>query len=196
VARARATDDRALMQAAAKVFNAKGYRSTTIDDIAEAAKISRPTVYSYAKSKRWLFDRIINEMLDDLAFRLESSRNLKGSPADRLRAVVDTHIEAAVENRTFLALLLSAEADLSPATRKKFRAWARRVTDDFEAMLTDCLDERAVERGLDPAIAANLIVSMLTSLHRWYYPARSIDKDQLSNQVLMLVGGVLDHGSR
>jgi AcrR family transcriptional regulator len=43
MARERATDTQALVSAAAKTFREKGYRSSTIDDIALAAGISRPT---------------------------------------------------------------------------------------------------------------------------------------------------------
>lgn len=47
MARSRATDNETLLRAAAEVFESKGYSNATIDDIAEAAGISRPTVYKY-----------------------------------------------------------------------------------------------------------------------------------------------------
>lgn len=191
MARARATDSTALIHAAARVFRTKGYRNATIDDIAVAAKVSRPTVYSYAKSKRWLLDRIVYELLDDLGERLQKDLHTGSTPYDHLRAVINTHIEGAVANRTFYAIIFSEETELSAAARKRFRAWAHDVTLEFRDLLQRCLDENAIERGLDPTVAANLIVTMLTSIYRWYNPRGSVTPNELVDQILMVMGGIL-----
>lgn len=62
MARERATDTTALVAAAAETFHRKGYRNSTIDDIAEAAGISRPTVYKYTRSKQHLLDLMVDEV--------------------------------------------------------------------------------------------------------------------------------------
>lgn len=193
MARSRATDELALIRAAARVFRAKGYRNTTIDDIADAARVSRPTVYSYAKSKRWLLDRLVYDLLDDHATRLEAARLVGETPYDHLRAVINTHVESAVAHRTFYAILFSEETELSPSVRSRFRAWAHQTTSDFRELLESCLDEASVKTGLDPTIAANLIVSMLTSIHRWYNPRGPVKPEHLTEQILMVISGVLNH---
>jgi len=192
MARARVTTLEALIHASAAVFGSKGFRNATIDDIAEAANISRPTVYSYAKSKRWLFDQIVYALLDDLAERVEASKRVEPAPRGQLRAVIRTYIDAIVANRTFLAILLSAEAELSPAARTRFRIWAHDITTDFRDLLEGCLDQDAWRGNrLDTTVAANLVVSMLTSLHRWYDPNASVNPEELAEQILVLLGGVL-----
>jgi hypothetical protein len=35
------------------------------------------------------------------------------------------------------------------------------------------------------------VVSMLTSLHRWYDPNASVNPEELAEQILVLLGGVL-----
>ena len=51
MAQARRSSEAALLRAAGRVFAEKGFHSTTIDDIAVAAGVSRPTVYAYTRSK-------------------------------------------------------------------------------------------------------------------------------------------------
>lgn len=196
MARARATDESALVQAAARVFRRKGYRNSTIDDIAVAAGVSRPTVYSYAKSKRWLLDRIVNDLIDISDSELRADRRVSDTPHDQLRAVINTHVKLAVSNRVFYAILLSEEAELSPAARKRFRAWAHQNTIEFRELLEQCLDERRHEAGLDTNIAANLIVTMLTDVYRWYDPKGTVGPDQLTDQILTLLSGILDPSLR
>ena len=52
--RGRAIDTPGLIAAAAGVFERKGFRNATIDDVAEAAGIARATLYRYADSKQHL----------------------------------------------------------------------------------------------------------------------------------------------
>lgn len=192
MARARATDSQKLIRAAARVFRSKGYHNATIDDIAVSARVSRQTVYRYTKSKRFLLDCIVQEVLDDLAARLEADLHAGRTPYDHLHAVITTHVESAVENRTFYAIVFSEEAELSPKMRKQFRDWAHHTTLDFQKLLERCLNTDGITAGLDPTIAANLIVTMLTSIHRWYDPKGPVKPDQLADQILTIIGGILD----
>lgn len=193
MARARVTDDAALLTAAASVFREKGYRGTTISDIADAAGVSRPTLYSYAGSKQWLLDRIVRELLDRVTRLLDSHYQTGDTPWQRLNAVVARHVVSAVENAGFYAILLSEESELSPETREYYRVVAHRNTAVFRRLLDECAPENS--RGtLDTTIAANLIVSMLSSLHRWYDPDGPVGLDQLTDQITLVIRRVLTPG--
>lgn len=188
MARSRAIDTRGLVAAAAEVFHQKGYRNSTIDDIAEAAGISRPTVYKYTKNKRWLLDRMLETVTDDLGKRLRAVLDSDADPGTRLREVVRVHVRSATEHRTFYAIVFSEHTELSEAGRPRFRAWAREVTKDFRALLDECVAGRPT--NVDTSIAANLMLSMLTSLYRWYDPAGSTTPEELEEQILLLAGGI------
>jgi AcrR family transcriptional regulator len=189
MARERATDTRALVRAAATAFEEKGYRNTTIDDIAEAAGISRPTVYKYTGSKRELLDQTVDEITSYLGARLREVLDGDREPVAKLRAVIAVHVQAAVTNRTFYAIVFSEETELSAGARRKFRAWAREVTDDFARLLDECRTGRP--GGADIQIAANLILTMLTSLHRWYRPGGRVGPAELTGQILRVADGLL-----
>lgn len=191
MARARATDETALIRAAGQVFRDKGYHNATIDDIAEAAHISRPTVYAYAESKRWILDRLVDQLLDEVDARLEADSQAGATPLEHLRAVIGTYVSLAVDNRALYPVLLTEETDLSPKMRKRYRLWAHRNTNFFRNVLEDCLSDGTHEARLDSTIAANLIVSMLTSIYRWYDPKGPLTPEQLTDQIFLLISGVL-----
>jgi TetR/AcrR family transcriptional regulator, cholesterol catabolism regulator len=190
MARERATDTSALVRAAARVFEEKGYRNATIDDIAAAAGISRPTVYKYSRSKQWLLDRIADEVTSYLGARLRAILDSSAEPAARLRQVIEIHVEAAVTNRTFYAIVFSEETELSGLARRKFRIWAHQVTEDFRELMEECRAAGGPSDGLNTTIAAHLILTMLTSLHRWYQPGGAVKPGQLTEQILAVVGAV------
>lgn len=191
MARSRATDTSALVRAAAEVFGSKGYRNTTIDDIAEAAGVSRPTVYQYTSSKRELLDSMVDVVLDDLTVQLRVALDGDDAPAEKFRRIVDIHVQGATSLSTFYSILFSEQVELSEAARAKFHRFSHDVAVDLRGMLDDFAAEGSTPLGLDSWIASNLILSMLTSLYRWYDPDGATDPAGLGEQIIILLGTVI-----
>ncbi len=194
MARSRSTDSVALVEAAAGVFESKGYRNATIDDIADAAGVSRPTVYKYTSSKRALLDSLVDAVCDDLEQRLDPVIDDASVPAAvRVRQVVSMHIDSAVQRRSFYAIVFSEQVELSEQAKARFHRFSHKMAVDFQRLLDGCLTERppVVSTPLDTLIAANLVLSMLTSLYRWYDPAGTTSPAQLTEQVLGVLSGIV-----
>jgi AcrR family transcriptional regulator len=196
MARERATDTTALVAAAAEVFRVRGYHNATIDDIAEAAGISRPTVYKYTKSKQHLLDLMVDQVTQDMGRRMQAVIHSTDDPTERLRRVVRAHVEAAVANRTFYAIVLSEEVEVSDAGREQFRKWARGVTAEFQELVEECLRAQPNPPKVDPFIVANLVLSMLTSLYRWYDPTGPASPERLTDEILLVIGNLLPFARR
>lgn len=190
MARERATDTRALVAAAARVFEEKGYHNSTIDDIAAAAGISRPTVYKYTKSKQHLLDLMVEEVTSDMARRTDAILTSDGPASERLRDFVSTHVHATIANRAFYAIVFSEEVELSNKMREFFRAWAREQTRRTASLVKDCLDD-AGTTGIDPTVGANLLESMLATLYRWYHSDGAVSPESLINQILAFLGSLI-----
>lgn len=60
-----------IVDAARKVFSAKGYLKSTMDEIALAAEITKPTIYLYFKTKDDLLINLMQPLIDDIRNRLE-----------------------------------------------------------------------------------------------------------------------------
>ncbi len=191
MARQRATTSEEIVAAAARVFEVKGYRNTTIDDISEAAGISRPTVYKYIESKPWLLDRMVDAVTQELTAKLDELFSSPLPPKEKLRRGVELHIELATQKRVYYAIVLSELTELSDAGRRTWRAWSRDVTDRFTGLIDDYLRSEGIPPRMSTTVLANLMLTMLTSLHRWYDPAGPTTPDQLAQQVLTLLSGAL-----
>lgn len=190
MARDRATDTATLVAAAAEVIRVKGYHNTTIDDIAEAVGISRPTVYKYIESKQWLLDQMVDTLARQFDARLHDLTAAVDDPVARLRLTITTVIVSAVENRTLYGIAFSEQAELSEDGLQRFNEWAHQVTVRFKQLLDDCRAAESAPAGLNTWIAANLMLSMLSSLYRWYDPNGPVDLPALTDQVLLVVGAV------
>lgn len=187
--RDKATTTEDVVTAAAVLFVEKGYRNSTIDDICEAAGISRPILYKYIESKSWLLDQMVLAVTDELEARLRTLLESEVLAAERLRQTVHLHIEAATTKRAFYATVFSEQSEMSDTSRAHFQAWSHRITRDFAHLIEECFDASSTESGADASVLANLLLTMLTSLYRWYDPRGQVTPLQLADQVIRLMRG-------
>jgi AcrR family transcriptional regulator len=62
----RAARREQVLGCAVKVFSQRGYHATTVSDIIEEAGVARGTFYLYFKSKRAIFDELLDEYLKQI----------------------------------------------------------------------------------------------------------------------------------
>lgn len=79
--RSRLTQDK-LLSAARRLFDERGYAGTAIDDIAQAAGVTRGAVYHHFGGKERLFRAVIEEIQDELADHFDRNADKYDDPWD------------------------------------------------------------------------------------------------------------------
>jgi len=136
----------AVLTAAARLFADKGYVTTSMREIAEAAGVAKPTIYYYFKSKEGLFDALLERGVSSLCGRLKeiNARDDSFDPRKCLEDAVLASFEFAAEhsdlNRFIHSLVFSPP--LRPERKAIEKAFAR-VMEEFREVLA-----RAAEAGL------------------------------------------------
>jgi AcrR family transcriptional regulator len=189
--RRRVTDTESIVAAAVRVFDRKGYREATLDDVAAEAGVSKPTVYQYAKSKLWLLETILERAIYPLEEQAREVIAAPGTAVERLEVYVDLSVRAAIRNRMYYSVLISDESALSPTDRKRFRQWAHAMDARVEDLLKNCVVEGSVRGDIDLGMAARLLNSQLTSIHRWYRPGGRLNAEQIAAEVKKYLRGLV-----
>lgn len=120
-----------ILEAALEVFSAHGFRGATIDQIAEAAGMSKPNLLYYFPRKEEIHKRLMIEMLD---IWLAPLRELDsdGDPIPELRSYIRRKLEMSRDfprqSRLFANEMLQG---------------APRIIDVLEGALKDLVDEKA-----------------------------------------------------
>ncbi len=81
-----------ILKIAREIFSRYGYKKTTLDDIANAVRKGKSSLYYYFKSKEDLFQAVIMKEVDILAHELEIVINRNTDPADKLRDYILTKL--------------------------------------------------------------------------------------------------------
>jgi AcrR family transcriptional regulator len=152
---------RAILNAAEDLFGLHGFKKAGIDEIAAQAKVSKPLIYRYFKSKKDLFevvvDRVISEWCEVIS--AEGAR-VTPSPAHNLRLIVQASLGFA-SSRGVLRGLLASESQLMLAG---YSDVLDRGTATLRRVVTETL-ERGVQTGevrtdLDVARMAEVITEV------------------------------------
>lgn len=83
-----------ILEAALDVFSVQGFRGATLDQIAEAAGMSKPNLLYYFKRKEDIHNRLIAEMLDTWLAPLHAL-NADGDPIPEIRSYIRRKLEMA-----------------------------------------------------------------------------------------------------
>lgn len=100
-----------LIAVAGEMFLQKGYRATTVDDIAQRAGMSKKTVYQIFSAKSELFDALLTEWFAPFTIPVESNGR---SPREVLTDVLCRLVNFALSERQIsMTRLLIAESSQS-----------------------------------------------------------------------------------
>lgn len=181
---ARARDTReAILKAAAQVLGRKGYRDTTTNRIAERAGVSIGSLYEYFCNK----DEIVAVLLDR---HLTDGEALLGAQPADLSDPIGTLVEAYVAFHAAdpaLHRVLSHEAPLSPATRKRVASLDAKIAALVESALKGLVPH--------PALSARLMVDAVDALtHRWIVDAQGtpLPAGRLAAELKTMLGSYLE----
>src|SRR5215218_6206434 len=100
---------RQLLDAALEAFATRGFHATSMNDVAEAAGVTKPVLYQHFGSKRALYQ----ELLDDVAATLEArihAATATGSPRSQVEAGFRAYFTFVAERRSRFTLLFGSGA--------------------------------------------------------------------------------------
>ncbi len=96
-----------IMQCALELFSDKGYEGTGIQEITQAAGITKPTLYYYFGNKEGLLKAILDFYFSDFTVKLENAAAYSGDTVNTVTQISRMFLTAAKENTLFYRMYLS-----------------------------------------------------------------------------------------
>ena len=117
------------MGAASRVFAARPYHVVCMDDVAEAARVGKGTLYRYFPSKEDLYLGVVAEAFDLLIGELERVEAEDLPPAVALSRMIEAIVETFARHLPFFRLMQQGEARLFLRKKQVVRARRDRIAD-------------------------------------------------------------------
>lgn len=169
----------ALLGAAVRSFNERGFHATSLDDVAASLNVTKPTIYYYFANKdEILFEcvRLGLEGIREIADAVESSG---GSGLDRLKALMRGY--AVIMTKDFgMCVTRTADHELSAESRAKFRALKREIDQTVRQVVEDGIADGSIASG-DSRLMTFTLSGALNWVARWYEPTGSLTAEQIAD---------------
>jgi len=167
----------AIVDVAVQVFLRHGYDGASLDQVAEAAGITKASIYYHAAGKEALLKHGVGRALDALFAVLDEPAALDGRALDRLKHVVRRTIEITVKRLPEVALLLRVRGNTGT------ERWILERRRRFDRLVAKIVDEAQATGELRADIEAGLITrllfGMLNSITEWYRPGGGLNVDDI-----------------
>jgi AcrR family transcriptional regulator len=160
---------RQLFDVALTLFAAHGYPATTMDDIAEAAGVTKPLVYQHFESKRALYLELMDVFSTELVTRIVKATAGAEGPRQQVELGFAAYFELMVDNEPAFRLLYGRDAPDDP----ELGAALRRVEDAIAQAIDPLIDA-----GLEPGhrlLLAYGVVGMAEGASRHWLSTRRPD---------------------
>jgi AcrR family transcriptional regulator len=159
---------RAVLDAARSLFGRKGYAQTSVDEIADAARVTKGAVYHHFAGKEALFRAVHAEVEAEAQARTVEAGNPQEPPIDQIVAMMNAYLDAALDEEirriTLIdgPALLGLEPEAAPNEQvghvRSFIAAAiaqGQIADLDAVVLTDLIGGLALLGGLQIARASD-----------------------------------------
>ena len=157
--RALRDDKRLKILGAARVeFARRGYHATGVDDIIKRARVARGTFYQLFKSKRDLFDAVVDELFHLVYQRCTPIRLDAPVTVERqMQELVSDIIGTLVENVDLAKILLNEAVGLDAELDDKLTGFYHRLLTLLEGSLRKG-QQMGIVRGGDAAVLATCLL--------------------------------------
>jgi AcrR family transcriptional regulator len=177
-----------LLAIAARLFAERGFKNTTVRDIAEAAGILSGSLYHHFDSKESMVDELLDTFQTDLWKQYDAITDSDLSPRAKLEAVVRASFDAIDHHHSEVAIFQNDAAYLM--TFERF-AYLHERNVRFRELWTGLL-EAGVRSGelradLDVELVYRFLRDTVWVAVRWYRPGGELSPSDVADQYLKIL---------
>lgn len=185
-----------IIDTAVELFRKKGYRTTSLNDVANELGITKTALYHYVESKEEFLAVIFTQAFQVIFESTQRIAALDLPPETKLRQIILNHITNIIIKNQSLVYVFFAEENQLPA---KFSRMVRKKKREYDEILLGIIEEgitAGVFEKVDPKLLVYIIVGMCNWIYLWYKPSIPYSPEDIANQYIRILerGFLCDKG--
>jgi AcrR family transcriptional regulator len=171
---------------AADLFDQRGYASVSMEQIAAAAGMAKPTLYHYFRAKDEILRGIHETFIDLLAERQDERIRLGLAPADLLLGAMTDIFGLMETHRGHVRVFFEHHRELPDEARQEIRI----KRDRYQQLIRDAVTEgirTGVFRPVDPDTATLAVFGICNWAYQWWRPGGGADPAHTAQKMWDLV---------
>jgi TetR/AcrR family transcriptional regulator, cholesterol catabolism regulator len=177
-----------VIDGAAELFHKKGFKSATLDGLAQELGVSKTALYHYVSSKEHLLAMVYGQAFEKIFERIHEISAMDVAPDEKLRLLLRHHIKnITIKHPALFSVFFAEENQLPEKDFEKIRVEKRKYSQVLEDIIKDGIG-RGVFRPVDPRLQSNAILGMCNWVYKWYRPnSAAYSPDQVADHFISLL---------
>ena len=169
-----------IIAAATRIFSERGYHAASMEEIAQAVGIRKPSLYHHVRKKEDLLFAIHEQLIDELIGETTAAIAAAADPAAAVRGVLRVTMGFVGRHRDGVTVFLQERHAVTGAR------WSALVVkrDEYERMVSSVV-AAGVESGafvaVPPAIGARALLAMANWGYTWFDPAGELSAEEIAD---------------
>ncbi|NHB68907.1 TetR/AcrR family transcriptional regulator [Perlabentimonas gracilis] len=135
----------AIVSIASEVFAKFGFKKTTVDDIAQALRKGKSSIYYYFKSKEDIFKAVVEKEADALREKINVILNSDLTTIDKVRAYVNTRMQAIQVMANYYTLVSERDVNNLDLIEKLRSKYDTEEVSIIKALLTEGVEQKVFQ---------------------------------------------------
>ena len=150
-----------IFDASVHLFLKKGFRETSMREIAEAAEMGKSSLYDYFKTKDDILLWGVEDQLFDLTTAAQEIVDQPVSALERLQQIMKNHLEYLVANKEFYLKLSFEVQRLAIESQQRIQEKRHLYQDLIRRLVDEGIRENAF-RSVDSLLVSRTLITVLT----------------------------------
>lgn len=175
-----------IIRTAISLFAARGFRGTSIRDIANAMNMSISNIYHYFGNKEGLLLAILEDSSKRLTETLNQVRRRDLPPTERFLRLVETHLRLSMENNDQGKIFSLDEEHLSPEGERINRRIQRGIFEIYREELGSLVREGYAKSRSLTVLTFN-VLGVINWQLRWYRPEGRLSFEEVTQEIVSFI---------
>ncbi|MFC0272523.1 TetR/AcrR family transcriptional regulator [Metabacillus herbersteinensis] len=167
-----------IILSAVKIVNRKGYRGATMDEIAAELLMTKGSLYYYFKNKEDLIFQCHQMVLSQANEELQGHLNEMISNEEKLRRMIVTHIQYAIEEKETFNMIIKPDQTFSTEQLNPILLIRNEYAGLFDKVIREGIAKGEFTIG-EPKIARMILLGSMNWIQQWYSPEGGKSMEEL-----------------
>lgn len=169
-----------IIAVAARLFKEKGYRATTLEDIAVAVGMLKGSLYYYIQSKEELLYIVVREPVRQAYKKLEEIVHSDAPIKTKIAQAVANHLTLFHQHYPHMAVYLHDYHHLLQKLQKDSIETPKHYQRLWATLLQQGIDAGELRTDLDVNVTGYAILGMCNWVYRWYNPEGKLSAEAIA----------------
>jgi AcrR family transcriptional regulator len=169
----------AVLRAAARAFNARGYYNTSIDEIAAALNVTKPTIYYYVANKEQLLLECILMGLERVLEPFRQPPRADLTARERFNEMI-RHYAQTIASEYGWCMVRAEDLGLNPESIKHIKKLKSDIDHGIRRLLEDGVRDGSIKTD-DVKMTAFALAGALNWIAHWYRENQSMTAGEIAD---------------